>query len=131
MKQVLILLCLAVCAVLPPNTQAQDDELWSTWSYPYNDSTQRTYTPHLARIKYIFELGNDAVEYDAYDNPTADTIVLNGDVDEGEIIIERLHPTCWYVKMTSDYSLLRKTWKAKLEDGSCYELRLPMVIYGT
>lgn len=131
MKQLILLVCLVCAAVLPPNTLAQG-ELYTGWYYPYNNSTQRTYTPYLARIKYIYETGNDVVEYDVYDNPIDSAVTLQGDVDEADIIIERLHPTCWRLIMTSDYTLLRKQWQASIDvDGVCYQQYLPTVYNGT
>lgn len=106
---------------------ASDGDLLFGWSYPFNNSTYRVYSAYLARIKTITEIGNDYVEFDN-EMLGLNEVTLYGDVDSGDVLIERLHLVCWRVTMVSDYLLLRRSWKADpVFDGVCYEYYYPFV----
>jgi hypothetical protein len=99
----------------------QSDTLILNWSYPYNDSTYRMYSTHLADIVYISELGKDG--FNDFEGST-ELITLYGDADEADVHIKRLHPTCWTLTIETDYPLMDRVERDFLP---CYEQRLPLI----
>lgn len=127
---IIVLACVLCCSAI--KTQAQETVSLSVrWVYPYNNSSYRLYTGHLATFVYIGEYGNDETEYDGSELQAFE-VQLVGDVDYGDVVINRVHPTCWRVEMMSDYLLLKKTWRANPEfDGLCFEYYFPVMLHGT
>lgn len=99
----------------------------TSWSYPFNSSTVRTYTADLALIAVIDEWGPDGGQtFDGEANPQ-DSVTLYGAADEGDIYLIPLHPTCWTVRITSDAPLLNWTRRSVLP---CRRTYVPMVTHG-
>jgi len=109
-------------AVFIASVLLQSDTLVLNWSYPFNDSTYRTYSTHLAEIVYISELGTDG--FNDFEG-TSTLVTLYGDADEGDVHIKRSHPTCWTLTIKTDYPLMDRVERDFLP---CYERYVPLVL---
>ena len=96
-----------------------------SWSYPYNDSTERTYTAEGAHFESILEDGLDGFHDYIDTDVQAQRVTLRGNAHNADLTIVPHHPTCWRVTMRSDYPLLKKTWASR---DPCHRVWLPVAV---